>query len=129
LDEPTYGGQFNHHAILGVEPEGTSRVTYTDVPGAFADGTAYTLRAPTYALENLAFGPLAQETMMSPRTAPAMIGLGLLEAIDEDAIFALADENDSDGDGISGRANRVWDPKAGATRLGRFGWKANQAGI
>jgi CxxC motif-containing protein (DUF1111 family) len=67
--------------------------------------------------------------MMSPRTAPAMIGLGLLEAIDESAIVALADETDTNGDGISGRTNYVWDPKAQATRLGRFGWKANQAGI
>ncbi len=129
LDEPTYGGQFNHHAILGALAEGTSRVTYTEVPGMFADGAAYSLRSPTYHLDNLAFGPLANDTMMSPRTAQAMIGLGLLEAIDEDVILALADETDSDGDGISGRANRVWDPKAGATRLGRFGWKANQAGI
>ena len=129
LDEPTYGGQFNHHAILGVDAEGTARVTYTEVPGMFADGTAYSLRSPTYHLEDLAFGPLAADAMMSPRTAQAMIGLGLLEAIDEDVILALADETDSDGDGISGRANRVWDPKAGATRLGRFGWKANQAGI
>jgi CxxC motif-containing protein (DUF1111 family) len=129
LDEPTYGGQFNHRAILGVEPEGTSRVTYTEVPGAFLDGTSYSLRAPTYHLENLAFGPLAENTMMSPRTAQAMIGLGLLEAIDEDTILALADESDADGDGVSGRPNYVWDPKARAARLGRFGWKANQAGI
>lgn len=129
LDEPAYGGQFNHRAILGVEAEGTSRVTYTELLGAFADGTPYSLRAPAYHLENLAFGPLAAGTMMSPRTAQAMIGLGLLEAIDEATIVALADEDDADGDGISGRANYVWDPKAQATRLGRFGWKANQAGI
>lgn len=129
LDEPAYGGQFNHHSILGVPAEGTSRVTYTEVPGTFADGTAYSLRAPTYHLENLAFGPLAVGTMMSPRTALAMIGLGLLEAIPEESILSLADENDADGDGISGRPNYVWDPKAQAARLGRFGWKANQAGI
>jgi CxxC motif-containing protein (DUF1111 family) len=104
-------------------------VTYTEVPGMFADGSAYSLRSPAYVLEDLAFGPLAADAMMSPRTAQAMIGLGLLEAIDEDTILALADETDTDGDGISGRPNRVWDPKAGAVRLGRFGWKANQAGI
>jgi CxxC motif-containing protein (DUF1111 family) len=129
LAEPTYGDQFNHRAVLGVEPEGTSRVTYTEVPGTFTDGTPYSLRAPTYHLEALAFGPLAEGTMMSPRTAQHMVGLGLLEALAEETIVALADENDADGDGISGRANRVWDPKSGAVRLGRFGWKANQAGI
>jgi CxxC motif-containing protein (DUF1111 family) len=129
LDDPGYGGQFNHKSILGVPSEGTSRVTYTEIAGAFGDGTPYQLRAPTYELGNLAFGPLASGVMMSPRVAPAMIGLGLLEALDEATILGLADEGDADGDGISGRPNRVWDPKTQAMRLGRFGWKANTAGI
>jgi CxxC motif-containing protein (DUF1111 family) len=67
--------------------------------------------------------------LMSYRQAPALIGLGLLEAVPEETLRALADPDDADGDGISGRANRVWDLKSGAVRLGRFGWKANQAGI
>jgi CxxC motif-containing protein (DUF1111 family) len=66
---------------------------------------------------------------MSPRVAPQMIGLGLLEAIDEATIVALADEHDQDGDGVSGRPNRVWDPRSQSVRLGRFGWKANTPGI
>ena len=129
LDEPNYGGQFNHHAILGVMPEGSSHVTYTEQPGAFADGTAYSLRAPVYTFTDLAFGPLSPQAMFSPRTANAMIGLGLLEAVPEDELLVYADPDDVDGDGISGRDNRVWDPKTQTTRLGRFGWKANQAGI
>jgi CxxC motif-containing protein (DUF1111 family) len=129
LDEPSYGGQFNHHAILGVAAEGGAHVTYTEVPGTFADGTPYSLRAPTYSFTDLAFGPMAAGTMTSPRTANAMVGLGLLETLDEATIYAAVDEDDRDGDGISGRANVVWDPKAQASRLGRFGWKANQAGI
>jgi CxxC motif-containing protein (DUF1111 family) len=129
LDEPAYGGQFNHHAILGVTAEGGARVTYTEVPGTFADGTAYSLRAPTYTFGDLAFGPMAPGTMTSPRTANAMIGLGLLETVDEATLLAAIDDEDRDGDGISGRVNRVWDPKAQAERVGRFGWKANQAGI
>ena len=47
--------------------------------------------------------------MLSPRVAPAMIGLGLLEAIAEDDILANADPDDEDGDGISGKPNRVWE--------------------
>jgi CxxC motif-containing protein (DUF1111 family) len=129
LDEPAYGGQFNHRAILGVPAEGTSAVAYEEVPGAFADGTPYSLRRPTYRLADLAFGPIDPAVLLSPRTAPFMIGLGLLEAVDEAAILALADEDDADGDGISGRPNRVWDPKTQRTVLGRFGWKANQAGV
>lgn len=129
LDDPGYGGQFNHRSILGVPAEGTSRVTYTEVAGAFADGTPYQLRAPAYELGQLAFGPLASGAMMSPRVAPAMIGLGLLEALDEATIVALADDHDADGDGVSGRPNRVWDVRSQAMRLGRFGWKANTPGI
>lgn len=129
LDEPSYGGQFNHHAILGVPAEGGTHVTYEEVAGQFADGTPYSLRKPTYTFTELAFGPLAADVMISPRTANAMIGLGLLEAVDEATLLAYADEDDTDGDGISGRPNRVWDPKAQAVALGRFGWKANQPGI
>jgi CxxC motif-containing protein (DUF1111 family) len=55
-----------------------------------------------------------------------MIGLGLLEAIPEAAILANADADDQNKDGISGRANQVWDVKQQKTVLGRFGWKANQ---
>ena len=129
LGEPTYGGQFNHKAILGVAAEGTSRVRYVERAGTFGDGTAYSLREPVYELADLAFGPMSADTMRSPRVANAMIGLGLLEALDEATILALADEDDRDGDGISGRPNRVWDPKTQTVALGRFGWKANQPGI
>jgi CxxC motif-containing protein (DUF1111 family) len=129
LEEPVYGGQFNHRAILGVPAEGTSSVSYEEVPGAYADGTPYSLRRPTYRLADLAFGPIDPRVLISPRTAPFMIGLGLLEAVDEQVLLALADEDDADGDGISGRPNLVWDPKTGRTRLGRFGWKANQPGL
>jgi CxxC motif-containing protein (DUF1111 family) len=129
LDEPAYGGQFNHKAILGVPAEGVSSVRYVEVPGQFADGTPFSLRAPTYELSALAFGPMANGVMTSPRVAPVMIGLGLLEAIDEATLVALADEDDADGDGISGRPNRVWDPKTSSVQIGRFGWKANQPGL
>ena len=62
---------------------------------------------------------------MSPRVAPAIVGMGLLEAIRESDIVSAADPNDADGDGISGRVNMVWDERKGALSMGRFGWKAN----
>ena len=112
LDEPNYGGQFNHHAVLGVPAEGGTHVAYVEAPGQFDDGTPYSLRVPTYTFSDLAFGAMAPDVMTSPRTANAMIGLGLLQAVTEDGVLAFADENDADGDGISGRPNRVWDPIA-----------------
>ena len=66
--------------------------------------------------------------MLSPRVAQQMIGLGLLESIDEADLLSRADPDDADGDGISGRPNLVWSgPRAVA--MGRFGWKAGQATI
>ena len=67
--------------------------------------------------------------MISPRVAPQMIGLGLLEAVPEEDILARADPDDADGDGISGRPNRVLSEETGAPMLGRFGWKAGQPTI
>ncbi len=129
LAEPTYGGQLQGNGILGVPAEGRARVTYEEVPGAFADGEAWSLRRPTYSIDQLAHGPMSAGVMMSPRVAPQMIGLGLLELVPEDAIVAHADPDDRDGDGVSGRVNRVWDAEAGRAALGRFGWKANQPGL
>lgn len=123
--EPTYGDQLQSQAVPGVPAEGTVEVTFTEVSGRLADGTLYTLQRPTYRLVP-ALGPLAPGTMLSPRVAPAIIGMGLLEAIPEADVTARADPDDLDGDGISGRPNRVWNSATGRVELGRFGWKANQ---
>ncbi|MEM9756599.1 MAG: di-heme oxidoredictase family protein, partial [Pseudomonadota bacterium] len=72
----------------------------------------------------LGYGPLHPDAMLSPRVAPPMIGLGLLEAIPAEDILALADPHDADGDGISGRPNIVWSAEFDVPMLGRFGWKA-----
>ena len=67
--------------------------------------------------------------MTSPRVAPPMVGLGLLEAVAASDILARADPDDVDGDGMSGRARQVWSPEHGRMMLGRFGWKAGTATI
>ena len=123
---PGYGDQLQPFGIEGVPGEAVPRVRYEEQPGSFGDGEAYSLRVPTYDLLEPAFGPLPPDLLVSPRVAPPMIGLGLLAAIPEADIVAREDPDDADGDGISGRANRVWDATAGLPALGRFGWKANQ---
>jgi CxxC motif-containing protein (DUF1111 family) len=65
----------------------------------------------------------------SARIAPQLVGMGLLEAIRESDIEALADPEDIDGNGISGRLRLVTDPLTRQTRIGRFGWKAGQASV
>ncbi|WP_257792128.1 di-heme oxidoredictase family protein [Myxococcus xanthus] len=126
LPEPTYGDQLQPKGISGVPAEGQVRIRWTEVPGAYEDGTPYTLLEPELLLVDLAHGPLAPDTRTSARVAQPMMGLGLLAAVSEDTWLAWADPEDADGDGISGRPNRVWSPREGRAVLGRFGWKANQ---
>jgi CxxC motif-containing protein (DUF1111 family) len=123
---PRYGDQLNEKAISGVPAEGRTLVSYTERTGTHADGTAYALAMPAYEFADLAFGPLPADVQYSPRVASPVFGMGLLEAVPDEALLALADPDDADGDGISGRPNRVWDEPTGRAALGRFGWKANQ---
>ncbi len=125
LADPVYGGQIQDRAILTVPAEGSVVAAWREISGSYADGEPYTLIAPEYSLKDMAFGPPHPELQMSPRIAPSVFGVGLLEAIPEADILAQADPDDADGDGISGKANMVWDAENGRVALGRFGWKAN----
>jgi CxxC motif-containing protein (DUF1111 family) len=116
-------------AIQGHDGEGQMHITYSDVPVTLAGGEVVTLRKPTYSITNLKYGPLHPKVMLSPRIAPPMIGLGLVEAIPEADIRANADPDDKDKDGISGRINEVWSLTHDKVMLGRFGWKAGQPTI
>ena len=127
--EPRYGLQLNNNAIPGVPPEGHVEITYEEIKGQYADGTPYTLQKPTYTFKDLKFGDMPKNILFSPRVAPPVYGLGLLEAIAEKDILANADPDDKDEDGISGRPNMVWDVKAKKIVLGRFGLKANQPNL
>jgi CxxC motif-containing protein (DUF1111 family) len=124
--EPTYGGQLQPRAIPGVSPEAATRITWEEIPGAYADGEPYVLRRPQVALRELGYGPMASDVMTSARVAPPVYGLGLLEAVPDEALLALADPEDADGDGISGRVNHVWDHALAREAIGRFGWKASE---
>lgn len=126
IDEPTYGGQLQDLSIAGLDAEGKMRIDYSEVPVTLTGGAIASLRQPKYTITDTAFGPLHPKTMISPRIAPQMIGLGLLEAIPEAEIRNRADPDDTDGDGISGRVNEVWSMSRDQLMLGRFGWKAGQ---
>ena len=126
---PVYGSQLQTSAISGMTPEADLVIQHRDIIKTLADGTRVTLQEPLYRIEDPNFGPLPDNLLVSPRVAPQMIGLGLLQAIPEADILAATDPRDSDGDGISGRANRVWDRATDTTVLGRFGWKASEPNI
>ena len=126
LPDPTYGGQIQGQSIPGVPAEADVYVKYEEMPGRYADGATFSLRKPVYSVLHPGYGPLAKDAMLSPRVAPIMIGLGLLEAVPEETLRALAAQQRSDCRGVAGRMNWVWDKAAGAKALGRFGWKAEQ---
>jgi CxxC motif-containing protein (DUF1111 family) len=129
LPDPHYGDQIQNRSILEVPAEASISVTYEEVPGSYLDGEVYSLRRPTYHIKDLNFGDFAPNIMISPRIASQMIGMGLLEAISEETLINLADPEDSNQDGISGRLNYVWDEASQSYQVGRFGWKANQPNI
>lgn len=126
-----YGGQLQPLAIRlshekltkPVQGEAQVRVFYEEITGHYDDGETYTLRKPRYELGNLAYGPLDKGTYLSARYAPAIYGMGLLDAISGSDLLKLEDINDRDGDGISGKYNRVTDAVSGEKRIARFGFK------
>ena len=129
IPEPVYGAQLQTFSVQGVPAEGRIGIAYEERAVSLAGGATIRLRHPRYTVLDPGYGPLDPETMLSPRVAPPMIGMGLIEAIPEADIVALADPEDADGDGISGRASRVWSARHGRTMLGRFGWKAGAASV
>ena len=126
ITEPTYGAQLQELGVQGHPGEGRMIVAYEEMAVELAGGEVVSLRRPSYRIADLGYGPLHPRTMISPRMAPQMIGLGLIEAIPAADILAREDADDRDGDGISGRANWVWSVENKKLMLGRFGWKAGQ---
>ncbi|HYD15290.1 MAG TPA: di-heme oxidoredictase family protein [Hyphomicrobium sp.] len=129
IPDPVYGTQLQNIGIQGHDGEGHMHIDYADVPVTLAGGQVVTLRKPAYSITELAYGPLHPKVMLSPRIAPQMIGLGLVEAIPEADIRANADPDDKDENGISGRTNEVWSASKNSVQLGRFGWKAGISSI
>ncbi|GIV35614.1 MAG: thiol oxidoreductase [Chitinophagales bacterium] len=122
---PGFGNQLQTKAVFGFTPEGKISIEEREKIVRFADGMETKIRELQYGIQD-SYIPLPASTRISPRMAQAVYGLGLLEAVPEEEILALADENDRNGDGISGRPNWVWDKQQQSIRLGRFGWKAAQ---
>ena len=126
--DPVYGHQLQPLGIPGLPGEGQMVASYTEEKVVLAGGETVTLRKPHYSISNLGYGDLAPATTLSPRLTPAMIGLGLVEAIPEAEILAYADPEDKNQDGIRGRAAFVRN-HSGEIAVGRFGWKAQNPDI
>ena len=129
ISEPTYGNQLQDLAITGLKSEGKIHIEYVEKVIDLEGGEQVSLRHPTYSISHANYGGQHPQMMMSVRVAPPMIGLGLLEAISANDTQSLADPEDVNKDGISGKANEVWDVRKKSSVLGRFGWKAGQPNL
>ncbi len=121
---PGFGLQLQDQAVAGAQPEVNISITYIDSSVTYPDGTIVTLIKPTYNIQN-PYTALPSNCMFSPRLAPPLVGMGLLEIIPESTILSFVDAGDKNGDGITGKANYVYDEYTQKTELGRFGLKAN----
>lgn len=117
--DPVYGGQIQDQATPDVPVEARPLLSLTPRDVAYDDGDVTTLHAPSYTVEDAAYGPFPADAQLSPRIASHLVGLGLLEAIPEARLAELEDPDDADGDGISGRRQLHGED------LGRFGWKGD----
>jgi CxxC motif-containing protein (DUF1111 family) len=120
--DPNYGTQLQDFSLPGHAAEYRLAVTYEDFLVPLSGGEGATLRRPTYAAADLGYGPLHPDAMLSPRVAPQMIGMGLLEAIATRDILSWADP--ADADDISGNPQIFWSDVHYRPMLGRFGHKA-----
>ncbi|HHH9558911.1 TPA: di-heme oxidoredictase family protein [Pseudomonas aeruginosa] len=126
IPEPTYGGQLQDIGVPGHPAEGRIHLSYQTQRVPLHGGEQVALRKPRIEIRQLGYGPMQADTLMSMRVAPPMIGLGLLEAIDEADLLENAARQAASGGPVHGRVNRVWDDARQRTVVGRFGWKAGQ---
>ncbi|KEY89469.1 thiol oxidoreductase [Pseudomonas capeferrum] len=120
---PVYGDQLNELGVPGVPGEGRAHVYWQEHAVQLGDGETVMLRKPKVELRELAYGPM-DAVLTSARVGPPVFGLGLLEAIDESTLRAMASE--AKPDGVTGHVNAVWSVERQRAEAGRFGLKANQ---
>ncbi|MGC9944173.1 MAG: di-heme oxidoredictase family protein [Verrucomicrobiota bacterium] len=121
--DPVLGSFLQPQSTNGTPVDTMTISSYTTINGQFADGTPYTLQKPNYT-----FGSYTP-AFYSVRVAPQLVGIGLLEAVSEDSITALAAVDATYTNGVAGRIQTVTDPQTGQPRLGRFGYKAGRCRI
>jgi len=125
---PQYGDQLQIFGVKGVvPPEASFAIEWVEHTVTLGDGETVSLRSPRLRIADLAYGPLGDDILAGLRLAPALVGLGLLEAVPDETIVALAAR--APADGIRGKVNRVWDESRRAETIGRFGLKANHGSL
>lgn len=124
IADPVYGTQIQNRSIQGVPPEANVDIKWHYSDFEFQDGTVVSLRNPEVVFSGLNYGELHPHAVLSARVAPAMIGMGLLEAISEQTLKDIVSQQQESGSDVSGKLNQVWDRQENKLTIGRFGWKA-----
>jgi len=149
---PQFSDQLFHRGVLKARSDWSENpaggqadvyLSYQYSEVTYSDGEIVTLKKPVFEVRNPYDAPgevkgnnnlsrlFQDDVKFGARNGMPVFGLGLLEAIKEEDILALADESDANNDGISGRANYVFDKIKAVNNnpnpisIGRFGWKAN----
>ncbi|MFA6195760.1 MAG: di-heme oxidoredictase family protein [Sulfurimonas sp.] len=133
VQEPTYGAQISSNGVHGVKYEAMPMIRYKDIKITYPDGNSLTLKKPLHGVENqlkeLGYGAMQKDVILSNRLAPALVGLGFLEQLTDEQILSNQDINDTNRDGISGKANIVYSPLHKDFRVGRYTKKASAASV
>jgi CxxC motif-containing protein (DUF1111 family) len=129
LPVPGLGTQIQDQAVYGVQSKANVEVGWREQSGTYGDGKPFRLRSPRLDITLPDGKPLSSGVLTSLRLPPPVFGRGLLEALPEQTVTALADPGDRNKDGISGKVNRVWDVRQQKLVLGRFGLKANNPNL
>ncbi|RXJ60580.1 di-heme oxidoredictase family protein [Candidatus Marinarcus aquaticus] len=125
VPHPVYGAQLAINGVKDVPFEGRLKVVYEQKKVVYPDGDMVYLNVPHYSLIDLNYGEISKQTHISVRKAPALVGLGYVDAISDEAILANEDVNDANKDGISGRVNWVYSKEKGGLAVGKYTYKAS----
>ena len=129
IEDDIYGGQISEFAVKDVLKEADIIIDYKYSLEMYEDGRVVELRRPIIKIDNLNYGDFNESTTFSARIAQPMIGLGLIEHIGDQSLLMNEDIDDTNNDGVSGKANKVWDIQREKLAIGRFGWKAAQPSV
>lgn len=133
VSEPVYGTQLSINGSKNVPFEGKPKLTYKKITLTYPDGEKVELQKPIHGIDNqvkdLQYGKMDKNTIISNRIAQSLAGMGLLEKITDEQILANEDIDDSNNDGISGKANKVYSLEHKTYKLGRYTWKASAPSI
>ena len=108
-------GRLEQNTFDGLERFGGSLIQARGIgPVTTADGT-HDFRGETVP---------ADATVQSRRKSQPLFGLGLVDAVPDETLYAVAEEQQESDPVTAGRVQLVFDPTTGGTVVGRFGWKA-----